>query len=261
MNIEKPESLGQFLAWKPPHIRTLIGSNLLIPQGKLLLVGTYKSWKSMTAMDMGFCISQGRPWFGFPTTKSTVLMVQLEIPKFAYQDRVIKYFTHHDGIPIDNIYFVTTRLLKLDKKWGKDILKTWIDMTQAQVVIIDPIYKTMSGHLIDEYDVGLYTDAIDEIIEEKKVSFIQVHHEGKSTYVEGERIDRGADASYGSAKFGWWVDTQIGLKPKHEGSNIVDISFPLLRLAVNDIPSFTYEVSRETLNFTIKIPEINLEVR
>ncbi len=256
MKIDQPESLGQFLTWRAPRIRTIVGSNILIPQGKLILCGAYKSWKSMTAMDLAFCISQGRPWFGFTTTQSNVLVVQLEIPKAAYQDRVIKYFKHHEGQPIDNLFFLSTRLLKLDKGWGKNLLKQWIDMTQAQIVVIDPIYKTVSGHLIDEYDVGLFTDAIDEIIEEKKVTFILVHHEGKGTYVEGEKLDRGADASYGSAKFGWWVDTQIGLKTQMQGGNVIDISFPLLRLAVNDIPSFTYEVSRETLEFRMKLPDL-----
>lgn len=250
---EKPESLGQFLAWKPPHIKTLIGANILIPQGKLILCGAYKTWKSMTAMDMAFCLSMGRPWFGFPTNISTVLVVQLEIPKFAYQDRVQKYFQYHVGQPLSNLHFVTTRLLKLDKSWGKDILKTWIDMTQAQVVFIDPIYKTISGHLVDEHDVGIWTDNIDEIIDDKKVTFVSVHHESKPMYAEGVQINRGPAASYGSAKFGWWTDTQIELETQSPGSNIVDISFPLLRLAVNDIPSFTYEVDRDTLEFKIKL--------
>ncbi len=257
---EKPESLGQFLAWRAPHIKTLIGANILIPQGKLILCGAYKSWKSMTAMDMAFCLSSGRPWYGFNTTQSTVLVVQLEIPKYAYQDRVIKYFRNHEGQPIDNIYFVHTRNLKIDKTWGRDTLKYWIDVTGAQIVVIDPAYKVISGHLIDEYDVGRFTDTIDEIIEEKKVSFVIVHHEGKSMYVEGEKVDRGADASYGSAKFGWWTDTQINLRTQQEGGNVIDMSFPLLRLAVNDIKPFTFKVNRDTLEFNMQLPEFPTEV-
>lgn len=251
--IDKPESLGQFLVWKAPYIKTIIGSNILIPEGKIMLCGAYKSWKSMTSMDIAFCLSSGRPWFGFPTTQSTVLVIQLEIPKAAYQDRVVKYFKSHPGQPIDNLHFVSTRRLKLDRGWGKDTLRTWIDMTQAQVVIIDPIYKVMSGHLIDEWDVGQFTDTIDDIIDEKKVSFILVHHEGKAQYVDGERLERGADASYGSAKFGWWVDTQMNLRVQSEGSNVVDISFPLVRLAHDDILPFTYEVSRADLTFRRKM--------
>ena len=253
---DKPESLGQFLVWKPPHIKTLIGANILIPQGKLILCGAYKSWKSMTAMDMAFCLSMGRSWFGFPTNLCTVLVVQLEIPKFAYLERVQKYFQHHMGQPLSNLFFVSTRLLKLDRPWGRDMLKMWIDMTQAQVVVIDPIYKTVSGHLVDEYDVGIFTDTIDEIIEDKKVSFILVHHEGKPVFVDGAKLDRGPAASFGSAKFGWWTDTQIGLETQVPGGSIVDMSFPLLRLAVNDIPPFTYEVDRDTLTFNIKLEEL-----
>ena len=257
--MDKPESLGQFLAWKPPYIKTLIGSNILIPQGKLILCGAYKSWKSMTAMDLAFCLSMGRPWFGLPTTKSTVLVVQLEIPKAAYQDRVKKYFFNHEGQPIDNLHFITAHNLKIDKPWGRDTLKMWIDMTQAQIVVIDPAYKVISGHLVDEYDVGRFTDTIDEIIDDKKVAFIVVHHEGKTMYAEGEAVDRGADASYGSAKFGWWVDTQVNLKTRSIGSNMVDISFPLLRLAVNEIPSFTFKVDRDTLKFNMEVKEVQCE--
>jgi len=257
--VDKPESLGQFLVWKPPYIKTLIGSNILIPQGKLILCGAKKSWKSMTAMDMAFCLSAGRPWFGLPTTKSTVLVVQSEIPKFAYQDRIKKYYFNHEGQPLDNLYFITARNLKIDKPWGRDTLKAWIDMTQAQVVVIDPAYKAISGHLVDEYDVGRFTDTIDEIIDEKKVAFIIVHHESKTTFTEGMAIDRGADASYGSVRFEWWTDSQINLKAHSEGSNIVDISFPLLRLAINEIPSFTFEVNRDTLKFNMEVKEVQHE--
>jgi len=258
--VDKPESLGQFLIWKPPFIRTLIGSNILIPQGKLILCGAKKSYKSMTSMDMSFCLSAGRPWFGFPTVKSTVLVVQLEIPKFAYQDRVKKYFFNHEGQPIDNLFFQHTRNLKLDKPWGRDTLKTWIDTCQAQIVVIDPAYKVTSGHLVDEFDIGKLTDTLDEIIEEKKVSFIIVHHESKDIYTtDGVKINRGADASYGSAKFGWWVDTQINLDRRGEHGSTIDISFPLLRLATNDIPPFTFKVDRDTLKFSMEVKEVQHE--
>jgi len=110
-----PESLSDFLAWKPPVVQQLISNGILIPQGKIILFGPYKSWKSMTAIDLAFKLSSGQPWLGFNTHMSTVLVIQLEIPKAAYQQRVIKYTFGNKLNPSNNLFFMTTRHLKLDK--------------------------------------------------------------------------------------------------------------------------------------------------
>jgi len=246
----KPESFGDFLAWKPPYIQQLIGNGILIPQGKIILFGPYKSWKSMTAIDLAFKLSTGQPWLGFKTTLSTVLVVQLEIPKAAYQQRIVKYALGNHLNPSNNLFLITIRNLKLDKGWGIALLDQWITETHAQVVIIDPIFKVVSGRLTDEWDVRQFTDRMDETIEKHRVSIILIHHEGKDWIVEGERYDRGADASFGSAVFGWWCDSSIELRTKSEGSNIVTMSFPLLRLAEDDIPPITVEINRSNLVFT-----------
>jgi len=248
----KPESLQEFLAWKPPYIRQLIGNGILIPQGKIILFGPYKSWKSMTSIDLAFKLATGQPWLGFKTTLSTVLVIQLEIPKAAYQERVRKYAFGNQLSPLTNLFFVTIRSLKLDKGWGLALLEQWIAETGAQVVIIDPIFKVISGRLTDEYDVRQYTDRMDEIIDKHKVSLVLIHHEGKDWIIEGERYDRGADAAFGSAVFGWWVDSSIELRTEVEGGNVIDVRFPLLRLAEDDIKPFKVEINRSNLVFTKK---------
>jgi len=248
----KPESLGDFLAWKPPYITELIGSGILIPQGKIILFGPYKSWKSMTAIDLAFKLSSGKPWLGFKTILSTVLVIQLEIPKAAYQKRVNKYCFGNKLSPLNNLFFVTTRNLKLDKGWGVAMLEQWIAEVKPQVIIIDPIFKVVSGRLTDEFDVRQFTDRLDEIIEKHRVSFILIHHEGKDWIIEGERYDRGADAAFGSAVFGWWCDSSIELRTETEGGSIINISFPLLRLAEDEIKPVRVEVDRSNLVFTNK---------
>lgn len=247
----KPESLAEFLAWRPPYISQLIGNGLLIPQGKIILVGPYKSWKSMTAMDLAFKLSTGKSWLGFETTLSTVLVVQLEIPKAAYQKRVNKYVFGNKLNP-SNLYFMTTRNLKLDKGWGIALLEQWITEVKPQVIIIDPVFKVVSGRLSDEYDVRQFEDRLDELIEKHKVAIVLIHHEGKDMIVDGERYDRGADASFGSVFFGAWVDSLIELRTESEGSNRVIMRFPLLRLAEDDIKPMMVEINRSNLVFTNK---------
>jgi len=248
----KPESLADFLAWKPPAIKEVVSNGLLIPEGKMLLFGPYKSWKSMTAIDLSFKLSTGNPWLGFRTTLSTTLVIQLEIPKAAYQKRVHKYTLGNKLSPLNNLFFITTRNLKLDTGWGIQMLESWITNVHPQVLIIDPIYKVVSGRLTDEYDVRKFTDRMDDIAERHHVSIVMIHHEGKDWVIEGERYDRGADAAFGSAVFGWWVDSSIELRTEGEGSNIVDVSFPLLRLSEDDIKPIRVEVNRSNLVFTNK---------
>ena len=248
----KPESLGDFLAWKPPHITQIIGNGLLIPQGKMIIFGPYKSWKSMTAIDLAFKLSTGNPWLGFKTTLSTVLVIQLEIPKAEYQKRVNKYCFGNQLSPLNNLFLVSIRNLKLDKGWGIALLEQWIAETKANIVIVDPIFKVSSGRLTDEYDVRQLEDRLDDVIERHKVSFVLIHHEGKDWVIDGERYDRGADASFGSVFFGAWVDSHIELRAEAEGSNKVVMRFPLLRLAEDEIKPIRIEINRSNLVFTNK---------
>jgi len=249
-NFPTPESLPDFLAWKPPYVQQLISHRLLVPQGKIEIFGPYKSWKSMTAIDLAFSLSTGTPWLGMNTHMSTVLVVQLEIPKFAYQDRIRKYALGNHSNPSTNLYLQTIRNLKLDKGWGKELMYQWITMSQAQVIIIDPLYKVISGRLTDEWDMRQFTDSMDEVIDKTGVSVVIIHHEGKEMVIEGEKYDRGADASFGSAVLGWWIDSSIQLRAEFEGSNNINVRFPLLRLSEDDIKPMKVNINRNNLVFT-----------
>ncbi len=251
-SLPEPESLADFLAWKPPHIRETISNGLLVPEGKMIIFGPKKSWKSMTAIDLAFCLSTGTPWLGFKTTLSTVLIIQLEIPKFSYQERVQKYSIGNKLAPMTNLFLVTIRNLKLDKGWGESLLDKWIVQYHPQVVIIDPAYKVISGRLTDEYDVRQFTDRIDHLAELHHCAFVVIHHEGKDMIIDGTRYDRGADAAFGSAAFGWWVDTSIEVRAISEGSNVIDMRFPLVRLGTDNVDPIRVEINRENLVFTNK---------
>jgi len=249
----KPESLSEFLAWKPPVIRYYVGKGLLVQEGKMILFGAYKSWKSMTAIDLAFRLATGTPWLGFQTSKATVLTIQMEIPKFEYQKRVNKYAFGNQLAPMDNLYLVTAPALKLDKGWGVALLDQWICDCRPQVVIIDPVYRVVSGRLTDEYDVRQFTDRIDELINKHHISVVLVHHEGKELIVEGERYDRGADASFGSAVFGWWAQTSVEVrKVGGENSSTINVRFPLTSLADEEVKPITVDINRNNLRFTIK---------
>ena len=107
----------------------------------------------------------------------------------------------------------------------------------------------VSGRLTDEYDIRQFTDRMDEIIDKHKVGMVLIHHEGKDMIIEGEKYDRGADASFGSAVFGWWCDSSIELRAEYIGSNRVEYRFPLLRLSPNDIKPFKVSINRDNLVF------------
>lgn len=245
-----PESLAEFLSWKPPYIKEIIGNRLLIPQGKMIIFGPKKSWKSMTSIDLAFKLATGHRWLGFRTTQCRVLAIQLEIAKFAYQERVTKYAMGNKLSPLDNLFFMSTRNLKLDKPWGVELLKQWITYTRAEVVIVDPAYKVISGRLTDEWDVRQFTDRMDEVAEVMNVAIVIVNHEGKFWLVDGEKYDRGADAQFGSDVFGWWCDSSIELKAEYEGSNKVHVRFPLLRLSPDDIKPIDMVIDRSNLVFS-----------
>ena len=148
---------AELLAWKPPFQEFIISNNILLSQGTMGIYGAEGVWKSMIALDMTFRLSTGKDWFGFTTWASSVYYFQSEIPQAPLQKRVSKYAAGN-AISSNNCWFCTELYEKIDKGWGYAELEREIDRTNPQVLIIDPIYNSVSAKLVDDYEVGLFLD-------------------------------------------------------------------------------------------------------
>lgn len=249
------ENLQQLKLWQPPQTKSIIEGGILLPETRLVIFGSAKRWKSMMALHTVFNLAEGKPWFGFTTSKSLVAIVQLEIPKAAYRTRVLKYVAGAGINYTDNIYFKTDYYLKLDSSYGLTALEKELEVIRNRhpdlhlVLILDPLYKILSGHVSDAYDMGKLVDNLDSLRGKLGCSIIIIHHEGKAIITPDGKYDRGSEAMLGSSILNNWCDTAIGLEllNPYTGGDRIQMRFDLVRHAEALLPRMEIQWHRSNL--------------
>lgn len=218
----------------------------------MVVCGSKKSFKSMlTSIHLAFRLALGQDWLGFATKKSSVYVLQVEIPQMALKDRIDKYIKGHNIEAPDNLWYWTTRM-KLDRVHDYNALKSELLKYRPSVLILDCMYKLMQGNMLDNYDVVRFTDMIDKLVDELPfpMAVILIHHKGKVTYTDtGMQINRGTEASLGAISLNNWYDSYVGVTRLGENNDLVKIEFEDLRLAVDELPPMTLKYNKHTIGF------------
>ena len=161
-------SLKRILTEPEPQIKELIGQGILIENSKLVLYGAFKAGKSTLLQYMGMCCAGGLSLWGdshFSTQQSTVCYLQLEMPHKAFLKRLRTSSLSQIPAVADNLYVATEPWLKLDKDAGIDKLANAFHKVKPEILIIDPLYKTVSGSENSVEDLTKVFDNLDKIIE------------------------------------------------------------------------------------------------
>jgi len=246
-------TLNELIAWKPPYQEYIISNDILLTQGTMCIYGAEATWKSMLALDMTFRIATGRDWFDFKTIASSVYSFQSEIPQRPLQKRAMKYALGN-SLSSDNFWLCTELYEKIDKGWGYTELEKEITRTGARVLIIDPIYNSVSARLVDDYEVGLFLDRLNMLRSKYKVAIVLVHHNRQAEHGEGETYHYGTDELFGSSRFKRWLDTIIYVDLVNDGDYVVDLKlvFEKTRHTETKLLPIPIEVRRSDLTFRRK---------
>lgn len=243
----KAETLQQLIDWQPPRVPYII-QDILPAQSRMILYGKWKTWKSMTAMHTGFVITSGLPWFGFNTYHHRVLMFQSEISKALFRKRVVKYAQGNDCYPKE-LYFATEAYLKLDKGVGFSEMRAVLSLIQPQVLIIDPVYKVLTGDISSSTDVMRLLDNLDIWIQDFNLSIILITHTRKPIVTAAGVEYREEEELMGSSYFANWADSIVGLVKT--GDSDFQLTFTSLRHAEQEISPIKVHIERETLQFKV----------
>lgn len=177
------------------------------------MYGKYGTWKSMLSLNMGLSLLTGTKWLDCldtPMPGTDVLYVQTEIPEKMLQERaekMIKNFPACNGTkPIGHmLYLWTENYLKLDGGMpGYGQLCGHLEKLHPQVVIIDPLYKVMSGNFLKVEVAAPFLDSMDALIHKYKVAVVLVAHPRK-----GMAEQDNADDMMGSSLYADWADTIV----------------------------------------------------
>lgn len=191
-NLPDPEILTDILANPLPLAPELIQGVLRVGH-KMLIAGPSKAGKSFALIELAVAIAEGMNWLGRRCRQGKVLYVNLEIDKASCQNRFkavydalgMDHGTHHENITVWSLRGYSTPL--------NDLVPKMIRRCKGQnyiAVIIDPIYKVITGDENNASDMGRFCNEFDKIANELESAVIYCHHHSKGFQGQKRAIDR-----------------------------------------------------------------------
>lgn len=176
---------------------------------KLLISATSKAGKSFLLMELAASIAEGRSWLGFPCKQGRVLYINLEIDPSSFKNRFKEIFQalgwrlhHPKDLRIWNLRGYSKPLDELVPKIVRRLKKH-----NYIAVIIDPIYKVITGDENNASEMGKFCNQFDKIAKETGASTIYSHHHSKGAQGGKRAIDRAS----GSGVFARDPDAQLDM--------------------------------------------------
>ena len=175
----------------------------------MLIAGPSKAGKSFALIEMTIAIAEGKEWLGWECTQGKVLYVNLELDKpSAYRRFIDVYKTL--GIPPQNvgnidIWNLRGKSVPMDKLAPKLIRRA--SKKNYIAIIIDPIYKVLTGDENSAEQMGKFTNQFDKVASELGCAVIYCHHHSKGSQGGKKSMDRAS----GSGVFARDPDALIDL--------------------------------------------------
>nr|MCR5137976.1 AAA family ATPase [Oscillospiraceae bacterium] len=193
----------------PPALPEELISGILRRGHKMLVSGSSKAGKSFLLMELCVSIAEGKPWLGFPVKKGRVLYVNLEIDPASAINRFYKIYAalglkpqHEEDILLWNLRGHAVPLDQLVPKLIRRVRDQRLD-----AIVIDPIYKVITGDENNASEMGAFCNQFDKICAETGCSTIYCHHHSKG--VQGAK--RAMDRASGSGVFARDPDAQLDM--------------------------------------------------
>jgi len=222
-NLPDPEPLAGVWDDLPPLADPLIHG--ILRQGhKLLLSGPSKAAKSYALIGLAEAIAEGRQWFGWDCAQGRVLYVNLELDRASCLHR-FKDTYQARGWAADNranidVWNLRGQSVPLDKLAPKLIRRS--QKRGYVAVIIDPIYKVITGDENSADQMAQFCNQFDKICHELGAATIYCHHHSKGDQGQKRSMDRAS----GSGVFARDPDAILDLVE-------LDISDPLRKQLEN----------------------------
>ncbi|MFZ6148105.1 AAA family ATPase [Enterococcus avium] len=190
-NLPDPESLADLFEQEIILAPELIQG--MLRQGhKMLIAGPSKAGKSFALMQLAIAIAEGRNWFGFGCEQGKVLYVNLELDEKSAKKRFIDIYNKqahgHDHVNNIDIWNLRGKTSPMDKLAPKLIRRAQKENYIA--VIIDPIYKVLTGDENSAHEMANFTNQFDKIATELGCAVIYCHHHSKGSQGGKNSIDR-----------------------------------------------------------------------
>lgn len=215
-DLPEEDELAAAMADLPPLAPPLIDG--VLRQGhKMLLAGPSKAGKSFALIELCISIAEGLLWLGFPCAQGRVLYVNLELDRASCLHRFKDVYDalgvtdrHPENITVWNLRGKSAPMDKLAPKLIRRAAKK-----QYTAIIIDPIYKIITGDENSADQMAAFCNQFDKVATELGCAVIYCHHHSKGA--QGQKASR--DRASGSGVFARDPDAlldMIGLPVREE---------------------------------------------
>lgn len=183
----------------PPLKEELIPGILRLGH-KMLIAGPSKAGKSFLLIGLAIAIAEGGEWLGMKCRQGRVSYINLELDRPSCLDRFKEVYDrlgikpeHINNLNVWNLRGKSVPMNKL----SQIIIHRFKDRNYS-AVIIDPIYKVITGDENNATEMSQFCSYFDQIATELDASVIYCHHHSKGA---SSKYSNAADRSSGSGVF------------------------------------------------------------
>lgn len=248
-DLPDPEGLGD--SWDNlPELAPELIEGVLRQGHKMLIAGPSKAGKSFSLIEMSIAIAEGKKWLEWNCTQGKVLYVNLELDRASCLHRFRDVYeamglqpNNLQNIDIWNLRGKTVPMDKLAPKLiRRSLKKNYI------AVIIDPIYKVLTGDENSADQMAHFTNQFDKVATELGCSVIYCHHHSKGAQGGKKSMDRAS----GSGVFARDPDALIDLVE-------LDVTEDLIVQRINHTACHIYKEAIRACNLGYYQEEVSLD--
>ncbi|MGI6691184.1 MAG: AAA family ATPase [Christensenellales bacterium] len=190
-DLPEPETMAN--VWDNlPDLSPALIDGVLRQGHKMLLAGPSKAGKSYMLISLCIAIAEGRQWLGWNCAQGRVLYVNLELDRASCLHRFRDVYEAlqwpTDGLHNIDIWNLRGKAVPMDKLAPKLIRRAI--KREYLAVIIDPIYKVITGDENSADQMAHFTNQFDKICTELGSAVIYCHHHSKGYQGQKRSMDR-----------------------------------------------------------------------
>lgn len=194
-----------------PELKPELIPGILRVGHKLLLAGPSKAGKSFLLINLAISIAEGVDWIGAKCKQGRVCYVNLELDRASCLRRFREIYDRRGLQPknTDNLTIWNLRGHAAPMNKLAPILIHRFKAKGYAAIIIDPIYKVITGDENSATEMSEFCSYFDNVATEMDVSVIYCHHHSKGA---SGKYSNAADRSSGSGVFARDPDAILDLR-------------------------------------------------
>lgn len=175
-----------------PELAPCLIDGVLRKGHKMLIAGPSKAGKSFLQIELAIAIAEGQKWLGWQCAKGRVMYVNLELDRASCLHRFKDVYAAMGMEPQNlsnlDVWNLRGKSIPMDRLAPKLIRRA--QKKDYEAIIIDPIYKVITGDENSADQMAAFCNQFDKICTELGTAVIYCHHHSKGSQGGKRSMDR-----------------------------------------------------------------------